>query len=177
MAFAGFSIFFTLTGLIALQLIVRFNVVLDAVSFAFILYNFAVRARRFLMRLAPGSSKREVDSAFCRHSCGAAAQSCVSLEAAAGDEGSHVLLALYLEHNVCDQTCLCMQQGCCLCTQTTGTGDSPVVAHSPMEGPAGVADMDPGSSACNGTTAYFFWPMPLESTQGLSGCHVDGLAG
>ena len=43
MAFAGFSIFFTLTGLIALQLIVRFNVVLDAVSFAFILYNFAVR--------------------------------------------------------------------------------------------------------------------------------------
>ena len=45
MAFAGFSIFFTLTGLIALQLIVRFNVVLDAVSFAFILYNFAVRLR------------------------------------------------------------------------------------------------------------------------------------
>lgn len=43
MAFAGFSIFFTLTGLIALQLVVRFNVVLDAVSFAFILYNFAVR--------------------------------------------------------------------------------------------------------------------------------------
>ena len=43
MAFAGFSIFFTLTGLIALQLVVRFGVVLDAVSFVFILYNFAVR--------------------------------------------------------------------------------------------------------------------------------------
>ncbi len=43
MAFAGFSIFFTLTGLIALQLVVKFGLVLDAFSFAFILYNFAVR--------------------------------------------------------------------------------------------------------------------------------------
>lgn len=43
MAFAGFSIFFTLTGLIALQLVVKIGLVLDAFSFAFILYNFAVR--------------------------------------------------------------------------------------------------------------------------------------
>ena len=62
MAFAGFSIFFTLTGLIALQLVVRFGVVLDAVSFAFILYNFAVRPCLSpqvcgVVWLAPGSSK------------------------------------------------------------------------------------------------------------------------
>jgi len=43
MAFAGFSIFFTLTGLIALQLVARLGLALDAVSFTFILYNFAAR--------------------------------------------------------------------------------------------------------------------------------------
>ncbi|KAK9841060.1 hypothetical protein WJX81_008443 [Elliptochloris bilobata] len=42
MAFAGFSIFFTLTGLITLQLVVKFGLVLDAVSFTFMLFNFAV---------------------------------------------------------------------------------------------------------------------------------------
>ncbi len=43
MAFAGFSIFFTLTGLIALQLVARLGLALDAVSFTFVLYNFAAR--------------------------------------------------------------------------------------------------------------------------------------
>lgn len=42
MAFAGFSIFFVLVGIITLQLLVKFQIPLDAFSFSFILYNFSV---------------------------------------------------------------------------------------------------------------------------------------
>lgn len=42
MAFAGFSIFFLLLGIIMLQLLVKFQIPLDAFSFTFILYNFSV---------------------------------------------------------------------------------------------------------------------------------------
>ena len=42
MAFAGFSIFFVLVGVILLQLIVKFQVPMDGFSFTFILYNFSV---------------------------------------------------------------------------------------------------------------------------------------
>lgn len=42
MAFAGFSIFFVLLGIIVLQLLVKFQIPLDAFSFTFILYNFSV---------------------------------------------------------------------------------------------------------------------------------------
>lgn len=43
MGLAGFSIFFFLTGVIALQLLEKANARLDAFSFLFFLYNFAVR--------------------------------------------------------------------------------------------------------------------------------------
>jgi hypothetical protein len=46
MGFAGFSIFFFLSGLIALQLIEKAQIRLDAISFIFYLYNFAVRSLR-----------------------------------------------------------------------------------------------------------------------------------
>lgn len=42
MAFAGFSIFFALTGVIAALLIQRLHAHLDVFSFLFVLYNFAV---------------------------------------------------------------------------------------------------------------------------------------
>lgn len=42
MAFAGFGIFFVLVGTIALQLIVKAQIPLDAFSFVFMLYNFSV---------------------------------------------------------------------------------------------------------------------------------------
>ena len=42
MAFAGFSIFFLLTGIVLLQLIQKAALTMDAVSFSFILYNFSV---------------------------------------------------------------------------------------------------------------------------------------
>lgn len=42
MAFAGFSIFFVLVGNILLQLLVKFQIPLDAFSFTFMLYNFSV---------------------------------------------------------------------------------------------------------------------------------------
>jgi len=42
MAFAGFSIFFVLVGIIMLQLLVKFQIPLDAFSFSFMLYNFSV---------------------------------------------------------------------------------------------------------------------------------------
>ena len=42
MGFAGFSIFFFLTGVIALQLIKKASLRLDAFSFIYILFNFAV---------------------------------------------------------------------------------------------------------------------------------------
>ena len=42
MGFAGFSIFFFLTGIISLQLIEKAQLQLDAFSFLYILYNFAV---------------------------------------------------------------------------------------------------------------------------------------
>ena len=42
MAFAGFSIFFVLVGIIMLQLLVKFKIPLDAFSFSFMLYNFSV---------------------------------------------------------------------------------------------------------------------------------------
>ena len=44
MAFAGFSIFFVLVGIIMLQLLVKFQIPLDAFSFSFMLYNFSVSA-------------------------------------------------------------------------------------------------------------------------------------
>lgn len=44
MAFAGFSIFFVLVGIIMLQLLVKFKIPLDAFSFSFMLYNFSVSA-------------------------------------------------------------------------------------------------------------------------------------
>ena len=43
MGFAGFSIFFFLTGIISLQLIEKAQLRLDAFSFLYFLYNFAVR--------------------------------------------------------------------------------------------------------------------------------------
>lgn len=43
MGVAGFSIFFFLTGVIALQLLAKTQARLDAFSFLFFLYNFAVR--------------------------------------------------------------------------------------------------------------------------------------
>ena len=43
MGFAGFSIFFLLTGVVAIQLIQLQPVPVDAVSFTFILWNFSVR--------------------------------------------------------------------------------------------------------------------------------------
>ena len=42
MGFAGFSIFFFLTGIISLQLIEKAQLQLDAFSFVYFLYNFAV---------------------------------------------------------------------------------------------------------------------------------------
>ena len=42
MGFAGFSIFFFLTGIISLQLIEKAQLQLDAFSFLYFLYNFAV---------------------------------------------------------------------------------------------------------------------------------------
>ena len=42
MGFAGFSIFFFLTGIISLQLIEKTHLQLDAFSFLYFLYNFAV---------------------------------------------------------------------------------------------------------------------------------------
>ena len=42
MGFAGFSIFFILTGIISLQLIEKSRLQLDAFSFLYFLYNFAV---------------------------------------------------------------------------------------------------------------------------------------
>ncbi|DBB12702.1 TPA: hypothetical protein ACH3X3_005479 [Trebouxia sp. C0006] len=42
MAFAGFSIFFVLVGIIMLQLLVKFQIPLDAFSFSFMLYNFSM---------------------------------------------------------------------------------------------------------------------------------------
>ena len=42
MGFAGFSIFFFLTGIISLQLIEKAQLRLDAFSFLYFLYNFAV---------------------------------------------------------------------------------------------------------------------------------------
>ena len=42
MGFAGFSIFFFLTGVISLQLIEKAQLQLDAFSFLYFLYNFAV---------------------------------------------------------------------------------------------------------------------------------------
>lgn len=42
MALAGFSIFFVLVGIIMLQLLVKFQIPLDAFSFSFMLYNFSV---------------------------------------------------------------------------------------------------------------------------------------
>ena len=44
MTFAGFSIFFVLVGIIVLQLLVKFQIPLDAFSFSFMLYNFSVSA-------------------------------------------------------------------------------------------------------------------------------------
>lgn len=45
MGFAGFSIFFVLTGVILVKLLQKFNVHLDIVSFLYMLLNFAVRPR------------------------------------------------------------------------------------------------------------------------------------
>ncbi len=42
MAFAGFSIFFVLAGILLLQLLETFDMAMDAFSYLFILYNFAV---------------------------------------------------------------------------------------------------------------------------------------
>lgn len=42
MGFAGFSIFFILTGVIALRLLEKAGIAMDAFSFIFILWNFAV---------------------------------------------------------------------------------------------------------------------------------------
>ena len=42
MGFAGFSIFFILTGVIALRLLEKAGIAMDAFSFLFILWNFAV---------------------------------------------------------------------------------------------------------------------------------------
>ena len=53
MGFAGFSIFFFLTGVIALQLLEKAHARLDAFSFLFILYNFAARAPRSPLPMTP----------------------------------------------------------------------------------------------------------------------------
>lgn len=42
MGLAGFSIFFVLTGIIALELLQKWDVHTDFISFTYILYNFAV---------------------------------------------------------------------------------------------------------------------------------------
>ena len=42
MAFAGFSIFFVLAGILLLQLLEAWNIAMDAFSYLFLLYNFAV---------------------------------------------------------------------------------------------------------------------------------------
>ncbi len=51
MGFAGFSIFFFLTGVISLQLIEKAQLQLDAFSFLYFLYNFAVRLAAVLLYL------------------------------------------------------------------------------------------------------------------------------
>ena len=54
MGAAGFSIFFFLTGVISLQLIEKAQLQLDAFSFLYFLYNFAVRlAARHLYLCMP----------------------------------------------------------------------------------------------------------------------------
>ena len=42
MGFAGFSIFFVLTGILGVQLIQLYRIPVDLFSFLFLLYNFAV---------------------------------------------------------------------------------------------------------------------------------------
>ena len=43
MGLAGFSIFFVLTGIIAVELLQKWDVHMDYFSFVYILFNFAVR--------------------------------------------------------------------------------------------------------------------------------------
>jgi hypothetical protein len=49
MGFSMFSVFFSLVGLLLLELIQKFQIDFDLISFTFILYNFAVR-------ILPGSA-------------------------------------------------------------------------------------------------------------------------
>lgn len=74
MAFAGFSIFFFPSGVIALQLIEKLQLRLDAFSFVFFLYNFAVgltlpqlTSHAYLVKSQLFSSRC---GASCRHRSG-----------------------------------------------------------------------------------------------------------
>ena len=171
MAFAGFSIFFTLTGLVALQLVVRFSVVLDAVSFTFILYNFAVRlcllpqeigrcslhlraARLKWTPVLPGTPAVWTSG----HACVLRQQQMVMGYLAMPEAMSGL--------DKCQQPCLCMQREFCLRTQAVSARDVPILIP-PLT-------LGYNARACNTILCGRWWrdgahlvALPLSLEQGL----------
>ena len=78
MGFAGFSIFFFLTGAIALQLLEKAHARLDAFSFLFILYNFAARAPASLPCISAQSFSSCMTQRRCMRRLPVANQACLT---------------------------------------------------------------------------------------------------